>query len=86
MSSDWKIRWESRAIKEVARLPKQDRKRIVMAVEELSRSPDKGTALKGRWAGLRRLRVGKYRVIYSLRDEGLLIAVVRVGHRKEAYR
>ena len=33
-----------------------------------------------------RVRVGHYRVLYEIRDEMLLIAVVRVRHRREAYR
>jgi mRNA-degrading endonuclease RelE of RelBE toxin-antitoxin system len=30
--------------------------------------------------------VGRYRVIYSVGDEELLVVVVRVGHRKDVYR
>ena len=33
-----------------------------------------------------RVRVGHYRILYEIRDEILLIAVVRVRHRREAYR
>ena len=33
-----------------------------------------------------RLRVGDYRIIYEIADEQLIILVVGVGHRREAYR
>ena len=33
-----------------------------------------------------RIRVGRYRVIYSVGDEELVVVVVRVGHRKDVYR
>ena len=33
-----------------------------------------------------RIRVGDYRVIYTVRDEELVILVVSLGHRKEIYR
>jgi mRNA interferase RelE/StbE len=33
-----------------------------------------------------RLRVGDYRVIYEIADEQLIILIVGVGHRREAYR
>jgi len=33
-----------------------------------------------------RLRVGDWRVIYDLRDDVLVVLVVRVAHRREAYR
>ncbi len=86
MNSAWKIKWEARALKEASNLPKKDKRRILTAVEELPADPEKGSALKGKWTGLRRLRVGNYRIIYALLHEGFLIAVVRVGHRKNIYR
>lgn len=86
MNSAWKIKWEARALKEVSNLPKKDKRRILTAVEELPADPEKGSALKGKWTGLRRLRLGNYRIIYALVHEEFLIAVVRVGHRKDIYR
>ena len=35
---------------------------------------------------LYRVRSGDYRVIYQLRDEALLVLVVRIGHRRDVYR
>ncbi len=37
-------------------------------------------------AGLRRLRVGDYRVIYTVSDRELVVLVIDVGHRREIYR
>jgi len=33
-----------------------------------------------------RIRVGDYRVIYAIEDDRLLVLVLRVAHRREAYR
>ena len=33
-----------------------------------------------------RIRQGRYRVLYSIQDEELTVWVVKVAHRKEAYR
>ncbi len=33
-----------------------------------------------------RIRVGSYRVIYEIHDDRLLVLVITVGHRKDAYR
>jgi mRNA interferase RelE/StbE len=85
-STDIRIRWERRAIKEVAGLPKPDHRRIVEAVESLREDPYQGTVMKADWKGFRRLRVGPYRVIYAFDGRELLISVVRVGHRREVYR
>ena len=35
---------------------------------------------------LYRIRVGDYRIIYSIQDDQLLILVVKIGHRKDVYR
>ena len=42
-------------------------------------------ALKGGHKGKFRLRVHQYRVIFQIKDEALLITIIRVGHRKEVY-
>jgi mRNA interferase RelE/StbE len=41
--------------------------------------------LKGEWSGFYRLRLRSYRVIYEKIEEKLIIHVVRVAHRKDAY-
>ena len=85
-STEIRIRWERRAVKEVAALQKADRERIVSAVEGLRADPDKGSIMSASWRGFRRLRVGPYRIIYAYQGRDLLISVVRVGHRREVYR
>ena len=34
---------------------------------------------------LRRLRVGRFRIVYELQQQALIILVVRIGHRKDIY-
>ena len=67
-------------------MAKADRTRIVAAIDRLAETPHLGAALKGDLRGLRRLRVGDYRVMYEVRDEELVVLVVRVAHRRDAYR
>jgi mRNA interferase RelE/StbE len=80
------ISWDRRAVKELAALAKRDQQRVVAAVEQLRDEPLRGELLSAEWKGLRRLRVGTYRVIYAFDGTRLLISVVRVGHRREVYR
>jgi mRNA interferase RelE/StbE len=42
-------------------------------------------ALKGEYKGKFRLRINQYRVVFQVKDDELIIVVVRVGHRKEVY-
>ena len=85
-STEIRIRWERRAIKEVAALEKGERERVVSAVESLRNHPDKGSIMSAEWKGFRRLRVGPYRIIYAYQGADLMISVVRVGHRREVFR
>ena len=63
---------------------------IADAVEEalalLERNPFAGHALRGRLRGLRSLRVGSYRVIYQVTDDGRTVRVAAIRHRSVAYR
>jgi mRNA interferase RelE/StbE len=60
--------------------------RIQGAIALLAQDPRPPTAraLRGR-PGLR-VRVGEYRIIYTIDDEVLLVVVVALGHRREIYR
>jgi mRNA interferase RelE/StbE len=66
---------------------KEDRQRIVTRVRSLARDPKPfgSEKLSGK-ENLYRLRVGRYRVVYSVSDEELVVVIVRVGHRKDVYR
>jgi len=68
------------------KLPTADRLRLVEAIDRLREAPAAGGVLKGEFAGLRRLRVGRYRIIYEVIDEDLVVLVIRIGHRKDVYR
>lgn len=67
-------------------MAKPDRTRIVAAVDRLAEAPYLGAALKGGLKGLRRIRVGNYRILYEIRRDELVVLVVRVVHRRKAYR
>ena len=60
--------------------------RVVEAIDLLCETPAAGSALKGEFEGLRRLRVGRYRIVYEWQKQELVVLIVRVGHRKEVYR
>ena len=42
--------------------------------------------LRSKTRNLWRIRVGNYRVLYEVRDDVLVVLVVRIGHRREVYR
>ena len=80
------IKWERRAVTELASLPRSDQQRVFDSIGALRENPLRGKALSGRWKGFRRLRIGRYRVIYAFDGAELLISILRVAHRRETYR
>lgn len=82
----WSIRIKASAAKTLRKIDPPQRRRLVSAIDRLASEPHAGSVLKGEFAGLRRIRIGAYRIIYEARDHELVVLVVRVSHRKDVYR
>lgn len=74
------------AVKALEKIAREDRLRIIEAIDQLKTNPAAGGVLKGEFSGLRRIRIGSYRVVYEVQNQKLVVLVVRVGHRRDAYR
>ncbi len=74
------------AQKELEKIAKPDRNRLIEAIDQLAENPHVGKLLKGELSGLRRIRVGDYRVVYEINEGEILILALRVAHRKQSYR
>ena len=88
MTSDvtYSVRIKGSAAKELARVPTPVRRRIALAIDALAEQPFRGSVLKGEFRGLRRVRVGDYRIVYEVLQEVLVVLVVRIAHRQDTYR
>jgi mRNA interferase RelE/StbE len=75
------------ALKQLAALPKEVQARLSAAITELKQTPrpDGVKKLKGKQAGLYRIRISSYRVIYSINDKVLHVVVIWIGQRGGAY-
>jgi mRNA interferase RelE/StbE len=74
------------ALKALRKIDPADARRIQGAIALLAQDPRPpgARALQGR-PGLR-VRVGDYRIVYTIQDDVLLVIVVALGHRSEVYR
>lgn len=81
----YSLRIKSSAVKELSRIDKPERIRLIEAIDRLPENPFQGRKLKGDRESLRRIRVGSYRIIYEVRKRELLILVIKVSHRQHAY-
>ncbi|MFF7990370.1 type II toxin-antitoxin system RelE/ParE family toxin [Kitasatospora xanthocidica] len=85
-------RFSPRAQRELLKVPRPDAVRILHRLTELQRALDDGDtsafdikalqAHHARW----RLRVGEFRVVYTVEAGALVVWVLPVGNRRDAYR
>ena len=75
------------AAKSLKKLDAPDRLRIAGAIELLSVEPRPpgATMLRGGERGRWRVRVGDYRVVYTIEDDRLIVLVLRIAHLREVY-
>ena len=82
-----RIEVKPQAEKALARIPNPHRRRIAKAIDGLARVPRPAGCVKLTGADdVYRIRVGDYRIVYEIVDRVLTVYVVRVAHRKDAYR
>ncbi len=85
----YKLVFEDEARSDFLSLPKPVQKVIREKLKILAQNPsllkNNIKTLKGKYKGLKRLRVGKYRVIFEERENELIILIVRIAHRGEIY-
>ncbi|MGH3861506.1 type II toxin-antitoxin system RelE family toxin [Actinokineospora sp.] len=84
----YEIEWTAAAVRELRKLDRPAGRRIALAVTALGDEPRPpgSRALVGRPAGVMRIRIGDYRVVYQVDDHRIIVTVVRVAHRREVYR
>lgn len=80
----YRIEIDKKAVKFIAKQPKPQRERLFKAIYKL---PDMGDIkqMQG-YLGYYRLRVGDYRVIYTVNGDVLLVRVVEIGNRGDIYK
>ena len=80
----FEIAYKKSVGKDLAGLGKAESRRILDKIEkELPARADSYPVLKGQFSGLRKLRVGDYRIIFAILGD--LVLVLRIGHRRGVY-
>ncbi|GAB3979148.1 type II toxin-antitoxin system RelE/ParE family toxin [Actinoallomurus acanthiterrae] len=87
MAAAYSIAVRASVEKQLAALDKPVRRRVVSAITALATEPRPPGAIPLKGApGVLRIRVGDYRIIYSVDDAELIVLVIDVGHRRQIYR
>jgi mRNA interferase RelE/StbE len=85
--ADYAVVFARSARKELQNLDPQVARRIIKQIETLVTDPRPSGVVKLEGAtDLWRIRVGQWRVVYRISDRDLLVDVVAVRHRSDAYR
>lgn len=72
--------------KDLRKIPKKDLRMILSRIESLVKNPRPLGCEKLSGDEKYRLRQGRYRIIYSIQDYELTVWIVKVSHRRQAYR
>lgn len=82
----YKLSFKRSVAKDLRAIPGKDLNRILKRIRSLASDPRPPGCEKLSGAERYRIRQGVYRIIYSVSDEEICVVVVKVAHRKEAYR
>ena len=84
-----RVEFSRLAARELERIYKLDKKlyfRFIRAIDTFKTNPHQGKRLKGKLSGDYSLRLGDYRIIYTIQKNRLIVYIIDLGHRKEIYR
>ena len=75
------------AERQLRRLPHLDRERVARTMLALADDPfPRGTRKLSGYDDVFRVRVGRYRILYSVSNTEVIIVILKIGHRKDVYR
>ena len=82
----YKVTFKKSVAKDLRSIPNRDVRRILEKINAISEDPRAEGCIKLSANELYRTRQGIYRIVYQIRDETLIINVVKVGHRSSVYK
>ena len=77
---------ENTANKFLKKLKRAEQEYLSKKLEKLKDNPYLGKRLAGNLFGLWKLRIDKYRILYKIINNKLIIVIVEIGHRKNIYK
>ncbi len=85
--ASYRIEVSATAERQLKKLRRDDQVRVVRAVQNLAGDPRPlGCRKLQGHADVYRIRVGRYRVLYSIDGRRIIVSVLKIAHRKDVYR
>jgi mRNA interferase RelE/StbE len=82
----YKLEFKKTASKELNSLPNKEIKKILKSIDQLIDNPRPSNSKKLSSSESYRIRVGDYRILYEIKEQILIIYIIKVAHRKDVYR
>ena len=80
------IEYSDTAQKQLRKLPKPERIKVLKKIQLLKEDPYAGKKLMGVFEGLRSLKAWPYRIIYRYSPTDKLLFINAIEHRQQVYR
>jgi mRNA interferase RelE/StbE len=85
--ASYRIELSASAERQLRAMPRRSRTLVVDAIKALATDPrPRGHRKLRGFDDVYRIRVGRYRVLYSIEKKEILVIILKVGHRKDVYR
>ena len=82
----YKLRFKKSVTKDFKRFPKKDVRKILNRIESLVDNPRAEGCIKLSGNENYRVRQGLYRIIYQIKDDILVVTVIKISHRSSVYK
>jgi len=82
----YRITFKKSVAKDLRTIPKSDIKKILGKIDTLSENPRGEGCIKLSGKENYRVRQGLYRIVYEIKDNILVVNVVKVAHRSQVYK
>ena len=82
----YSIEFKKSATKELNSLPNKEIKKILNSINQLIENPRPINSKKLSASERYRIRVGDYRILYEIKDQILIVYIIKIAHRKDVYR
>ncbi len=82
----YEILLTSSAVKDYKKIPDSDVKFVNDVIDGLAENPRPPRYKKLKNRSAYRIRIRDYRIIYEIKDDKLIVLIIRIRHRKEVYR
>ena len=82
----YEVIFDPGALREFDKLPKGQQERVAKLIDDLAENPRPIGAEKMTDVEAYKVRLRDFRIVYLVKDEALIVLVVKIGNRRDVYK